>query len=59
MYGLSLFGWMFVTLGVCGLVFPMFASKGEADNYSVVSVVMCVVCLAVGGLILAKTRRAD
>ena len=58
-YGLSLIGWMFVTLGVCGLVFPMLASKGQADEYSVGSVLMCAVCLAVGGLILAKTRRAD
>ena len=51
---------MFVTLGVCGVVFPMLPSaRGEADNYSVGSVVMCVVCLAVGGFFLAKTRRAD
>jgi hypothetical protein len=51
---------MFLALGFCGLVFPVFApSKGEADEYSVVSVLMCVVCLAVGGLIVAKTRRAD
>jgi hypothetical protein len=61
MYGLRLFGWMFVTLAVCGLVFPMIPSEagGEANIYSVGSVVMCVVLAAAGGLILAKTRRAD
>jgi hypothetical protein len=56
-YGLHLIGWMFLTLGFCGLVFPMLASKGQADEYSVSSVLMCVVCLAVGGFIVAKTRR--
>ena len=59
-YGLHLIGWMFLTLGFCGLVFPMFApSKGQADEYSVGSVLACVACLAVGGLIVAKTRRAE
>ncbi len=56
-YGLHLIGWMFLTLGVCGLVFPMLASKGQADEYSVGSVLMCVACLAVGGFVVAKTRR--
>jgi hypothetical protein len=59
MYALSLFGWMFVTLAVCGLVFPMIPSGGEANSYSVGSVVMCVVLAALGGFLLAKTRRAD
>jgi hypothetical protein len=32
---------------------------GEGNSYSVGSVVACVVLAALGGLILAKTRRAD
>jgi hypothetical protein len=61
MYGLRLVGWMFVTLAVCGLILPMIPSKagGEANSYSVGSVVLCVVLAALGGLLLAKTRRAD
>jgi hypothetical protein len=60
MYGVRLVGWMFVTLAVCGLVFPMLPSRagGDANNYSVGSVAMCVVLAALGGFLLAKTRRA-
>ena len=60
-YAISLLGWMFVTLAVCGLVVPMISSKagGEGSDYSVGSVIACVVLAALGGFILAKTRRSD
>ena len=60
MYALRLIGWMLVTLGVCGLVFPSITTNPQAtDTYTVSSVVMCVVVAALGGFILAKTRRAS
>ncbi len=49
---------MFLTLAVCGLVLPMIPTGGEGNNYTVGSVVACVVLAAVGGFIVAKTRRA-
>ena len=59
MYALSLFGWMFLTLAVCGLVVPMIPSDAGGNSYSVGSVVACVGLAALGGFILARTRRAD
>ena len=50
-----LFGWMFVTLGVCGIVFPFLPSaKGEADD---TSPVLIVVCLGLVGLGVFLIRR--
>ena len=53
MYALRLIGWMFATLAVCGLVVPMINADKAGNNYSVGSVVTCVVLAALGGLILA------
>ena len=57
-YWLSLMGWMFITLGVMGLVLPLVPTDadGGSTESSVTLVLVCVVMLALGCLIVVKTR---
>ena len=58
-YGARLFGWMFVTLGVCGIVMPLLPSaEGDAGGTSAVSVAVCLGLVALGSLVIWRTGRA-